>query len=524
MSARIEISRRILLINFFSAGARRIISLTVLFWLFQHLIDRVPDEEYELYPVLLALMMFFQLATPIFASGLRRYITEAYARGDETRVTQLVSTMAPILAVVAACVLGLGLLVARYIDSVLTIAPSQVESAQLMFELLVLSASLQLAAVPFGMGFHVRQKFLAKNLIGLGAEVLKTALLLYLLNAFGTKVQWVIVAMVIANVTELAVDTVVSMRLVPALRYRVGEFRRDLIQPLMAFGLWAVLGRIAFLIRDAADNLILNKLATPTDVTAFHQGSLVDTHIRRTYLQAASTGQPAVTAMHATDQKWRMRRTYFLACRYSLWIMLALAVPLILYRHEFFELYQKNRYEELQAAATVMGLLLARAVFIFPNSILGMVTVATAQMRAMAWRSCLISIANLATTIYLVGGLGMGAIGSALGTFIVTAIGAPTLNWTLGLKLCGAKVLPWLRSSVWPGVLPALVAAPAWYGVGLLCPPDSWVRFAIVGVSGLAVYVGAVFAFAMRPEDRRDVVEVLTGLKAALLKSTRPTP
>ena len=59
--------------------------LTVLVWMHQHLIRHVDPEDYQLYPLLIGLMLLFPLLTSVSIAGLRRYVTEAYARGDEPR-------------------------------------------------------------------------------------------------------------------------------------------------------------------------------------------------------------------------------------------------------------------------------------------------------------------------------------------------------------------------------------------------------------------------------------------------------
>ena len=149
-----------------------------------------------------------------------------------------------------------------------------------------------------------------------------------------------------------------------------------------------------------------------------------------------------------------------------------------------------------------MGLLLARVVIIFPNSILGMVAVAKEEVRAVAWRGALISAVNLVLTVYLVGRRDMGAVGSALATFLVTIAGSPLLYWSLGLRLTGTNWSTWFRKTVAPGLVPLLCALPAWFawhaGVGV----ERWLSAAMGTAVGGFVYVAALFGLAMRREER----------------------
>ena len=97
MSTQVEISKKLVLINSASSLVTRVLNISVLIWLQQYLLKRITPEEYSLLPVIYSVMMFAPLITTILTGGLGRYIVVAYAKHDDNRVTQIVSTMFPIL-------------------------------------------------------------------------------------------------------------------------------------------------------------------------------------------------------------------------------------------------------------------------------------------------------------------------------------------------------------------------------------------------------------------------------------------
>lgn len=525
MTAKVEISKKILIINSASSALRRIIGITVLVWLHQYLLEQLSSEELKIYGLVVPTMMFIPLLVAVCGSGLRRYAINAYAKGDTERIVTMVSTMAPLLLLTSLTALSLGGLFAWNIGSILTLAPVFVDDAQIMFGLLALMAALRVMLVPFGLGFEIRQKYLARNLIGLGAECLRVLLLWYLLTQVSLQVVWVMVAMITANAIELLVITFMSLRLVPALRFRFGYFQRDQIRPLMSFGGWAVLNQIAFMAREVSDPYILNELGDPAgrDVVAYNTGTLVDRQFRRVYLEAYSAAVPVVTAMDATEQHERLRQTYFRMTRYALWILLSLGMPLIIYSRDFFNLYIRNAVALpiYSTIPTVLALVLARHFFVFPNSILGMVAMAKARVRDLAIRSTIIAIVNTALTIYLVGTVGLGAVGAAFGSFAVTLALNPVLFWTLGLDLTRADLGTWLRVSFLRGILPAACALPVWLGLWFVDTPDRWRWLLIKLAIGSVVYFAAMFFLAMDREDRQDLRKA-TAKFQKLLPSRKP--
>jgi len=474
-------------------------------------------EELAIYPVLMGAMLFFPLATTIFMSGLRRYVTAAYALGDEQRVTQLVSTIFRYLLLLATLMLVVGLLMSWKISSILTIDERFAQDAQIMFALLATVACLRVCLAPLSLGFDLRQKFLSRNLIGLGSEVLRLTILLALLS-ISPRVLWMVVATVAANLVEIFLALRVSMRLAPCLRVRFSEVRPEIAGPMFSFGGWAVLGRIGFLIRDASDPLILNELGTPTDVIAFHVGSMPDNQSRRIYLEAFSTLQPALTAMSATGQIERMRRVYYRFCRYAMWMMCFMAGSVLIMREELLRLYLPETSTKYTVAATVAALLLARALVIFPNSLIGMFSVAKAEIKPVALRAIFISCCNLALTFYLVGALELGAVGAALATLIVTFLGAPLLMWPLGLRLTDSKFSDWLGQSLLPGCIPLVFGLPLWIGARRWIEPDTWLELCYALAIGGLGYVLGIWLLAMRAEDRAELKKLRTKLGTRLSK------
>ena len=92
MRSNVEIKKSLLLIGSASAFVRRVLGLTVLFWMWQYLIRRIPAEEFVLYPISMGIVALMPLVQVALASGLGRYLTEAHARGDARRVTEITST------------------------------------------------------------------------------------------------------------------------------------------------------------------------------------------------------------------------------------------------------------------------------------------------------------------------------------------------------------------------------------------------------------------------------------------------
>jgi len=194
MNSRVQLSKRLLLINSASSVVRYVLSVSVLIWLSQYLLRRIGDVEYSLYPLVVGVIVFIPLLSLFLTAGLARFVTEAYAMGDDKKVTSIVSTMTvPLLGLAVVCLVA-GLTFSWHIGHILTIPAGRLWDARIMLGLLVCCTALRLPLTPFVFGLYVEQRFVLQNVIGLAAEVVRIAILFALLFGVSTRVLWVVVA------------------------------------------------------------------------------------------------------------------------------------------------------------------------------------------------------------------------------------------------------------------------------------------------------------------------------------------
>ena len=193
-----------LMVNSASGLVERFANLAVQIWLYQYLIKRISPAEYSLYPVVTALLVFVPPLLAVLTSGLGRDTVEAHARNDDHRVTEITSTIFPVLLAAAIGLALLALVAAKYLGSILKIAAQDLSEARLMVLLLFGSLSLRLIQVPFGVGLYVREKFVLLNGLNIAYTIIRVGLLFGLLLGAGPRVLWVVVASVGSDVSASA--------------------------------------------------------------------------------------------------------------------------------------------------------------------------------------------------------------------------------------------------------------------------------------------------------------------------------
>jgi O-antigen/teichoic acid export membrane protein len=518
MATHVEISKRLVAINSASTVARHLVSITVLVWLQQYLIRRIPAEEYSLLPIVMAVMVFAPLLSTVLTGGISRYVIHAAARGDERGVTQVVSTILPLLIGAAVLVFGVIGTVTWFVGDILNIAPDQLDDARLMLGVTLLSFCIRLCFSPFHLGFHVRQKFLLRNIIELGSELLFITILFSLLFGVGVRVLWIPVARFATKTCEEVVIVIISRRLVPALRFRFSEFRRSLLRELLSFGGWNLLGQVAGMLAHAANPIILNKGASAAELTAYHIGTIPHRSIPGLMDEAIWPLFPALTAMHATGDNKRLATTYLRGGRLALWIVMLICTPLIVFAQDIFLMYLgQEKFSEYSSTFAVTILTLASYPTFYGRILLGYIAGAMDRLPAYTIAMLVRQVCCAALAIYFVFDMQLGAVGCAFAVLIGGAIVDITVIWPIGLNLLSISLGTFLRKTLIPGLIPMTAAVLFGMQLRSLVYPESWLMIGSLMVLVAMVYLLVLTVFCMKPEDRRDLNLLLS--KVPFLKT-----
>jgi O-antigen/teichoic acid export membrane protein len=488
--------------NSASGLAERFVNLFVQLWLYQYLIKRISPEEYSLYPVVTALLVFVPPFLVVVTAGLVRGTVEAHTRKDEQRITEIASTLFPVLLVTSAGLAVLAIVLARYLGSVLNIAAEDLPEARLMVFLLFGSLALRVVLLPFSVGLYVRQKFVATNTLTIVQTLVRVVLLFVLLFGAGTRVLWIVVATVAADVATVLTTTILSVQSLPALRFRPSSIRWELFSGLVSFGFWNMIGSIGAVIRKSSDLLILNHFATPVDVNTFQLASLTDNQIDAALTKMKEPLLPHMVALHTSGGAIALRALYTRGGSYCLWAALFVATPLIAFRQPLWSLYLGPKLAVYADVPVVTVLLLVRYWIEMPVYLIGQAAYAMSRMQMLSILVIASSVSNVATTLYFVHVLHMGAVGSALGTLVSVVVWSLFVTWKYSLSLLGLEFWPWFRAAVLRGVLPSGVAglfALAWnYWIGPETVADLVVAVALV----VTVYLATIVLFCLDESER----------------------
>ncbi|MBU1237938.1 MAG: oligosaccharide flippase family protein [Gammaproteobacteria bacterium] len=496
-----------------SSAISLILNLSVLLWLQQYLLTRISPEEYSLLPLLMALMAFSPLLTVFLTSGLGRYLTVAYARGDNDEVVRICSTMFPILLVAGVLLLVVGWGAAWYVDKIIEIPPHLVPDARLMLALLAIPVAARLPLAIFESGFLIRQKLLLHDLIEVGCLLLRLSILVALVMGVSPRVLWVTVSTVMAELIYLAISTIVSVRLVPEQKIRWGVFHRPLATEIASFGGWTFISQIAETIKQTLDPLILNRFASAADVAVFYVAGIAQRQLKLMLVPITRPFFPVLAAIHADGDTVRLSNVYLRVARYHTWVLLCIGIPAMVLSNEIIHLYLHGKYDQ---AGPVMALLVAVAILGGLNALGPAVAPVVGAQKGFGLREVPVYLFNLALTAILVAYFHQGAYGSAMSTLIAVAIGEVGIVGAYCRRLAHTSTRSWISEVVLPTFLPAVPPLLLCLLARATLALDNWTSILVTSGLSAMLYLGLVSAFFLREQDRLDIGRIAERLPQPL--------
>ena len=477
-------------VNVISNVGTKIIQITVLVWVNQYLLKRIDTNEYALFPLITSLIFFVQFVRIMATGGIARYLVVADSRDDDEEVTRITSSMLPVLLGVAVVIgIGGGWAVAN-IDHLLEIDSRYLWDARLMLTLILVSMAVNIVATPFASGLYVRQKFTIINLIQLGCELGRNAILILLILGVGPRVIWLVVGTFVGDIGNVLLRVVATRRLIPAIRLDASKFSWATCKELLQFGAWTSTRGISRFLSRTSPVLLLNKFGSPLDLTVFHLGQLPDTQLQKIISAAMVPVDPAITRMHAQSGEDSMKSIYYRGNRYSMWLALLLPAPLIVLAGPIIELYVGTGYA---TAAAIMVLFLVRYPVLFASSMFYRVAQATARVQTFYTGQIAVQLASVAS-MFLAARDGIGVVGMTTAMCVTEIVLTMLLIWVLGLRFVNGTWTRFLWTVLLPGGAPFVASLLACYGVSKLTEIDSWTTVALTGAFASLVYILVVLA------------------------------
>ena len=400
--------------NAVMAVAARVSTLVVGLILTPLILSNLKEQLYGLIIVIGSLYDYLSLLRGGVGAAMQRYVTLNHHAGDHERARQYYASGFWLTAILRSVVLLAGLALAWPITAFLQLAPAVRPEAAVGVGLQMLAAIITDLGIVFAVPIYVTGRLATVSSVQLTQGWVRLLIVLAAFTLFGPHLPVYGAALVVIELVGMLTVAVLAQRrgtvgpVFPAFQLGGPGIRRDLFR----YGGFALLSQIAILLYVAADNLFIGRLYGPAAITHYSLGARWTPIVLGLIFALTSGLTPFFTMLEAQGQAARSRG----ALLRTVAVMTSVSVPLCftpcICGDLFLLRWVGPGYPDSPMYLIAM---LAPAVVEGALSPVFMALTARGRIGWVAAADISVAVCNVAVSLVLALGFGLGILGFALG-------------------------------------------------------------------------------------------------------------
>ena len=288
-------------------------------------------EDYGIYTAIGGIIAFLSMVTGPIDAAISRFLTFELGRGDKDRLRRYFSmglTTMIIFAVLSVAILEtVGI---WFLNNKMVIDGSRVEAANWVLHLSIAAFVVNLISAPYRAAIIAHEKMALFAYMGILDAVLKLAVAFILLASPIDKLILYAVLLLAVSVLVRFIYTIICNRIFEECRTVKIGLDRELFKGLFSFAGWNVFGAMASFCRGQGVNILFNLFGGPVINAAYGIANQVNSAVTSFVNNFTTALNPSIIKSYAASEKQYMMSLIYQGARFSYFLVLLLAMPLIL--------------------------------------------------------------------------------------------------------------------------------------------------------------------------------------------------
>lgn len=463
-------------------------------------------SDFGLYGLVGALVVMIGFLNGVMGLSASRHYAYAIGRSDSLplakdgveEVRKWFNTAISVHTILPAILIAIGYPVGVYcIRSVLAIPPDRIQACILVFRFSLITAFISMLSVPFTAMFTAKQLITELAFFGVVSSALNFAVAFWLTQAGGDRLVLYAILMFLVHAGIPVLQSLRAGIIFKECRIRPGYLLNAArIRELVSFAGWQLFGCFGWLLRGQGIAVLVNLFFGATVNASLSIANQVSSQAAS--LSAAMTGafMPAITTAEGGGQRPRMLALSLKSCKWSAFLVLLFAMPLLLEIETVLRLWLRNPPPHAAELCSFMIIVL-----LADRVTDGYTTALLAQGRIAAYQVTLGSGLMLSLPLaWLFFKLGCGPVSVGYAWLLTTAF------CSLGRLYFGKRQLQmapgeWARTVLLPLLL---IVACAWLaGMAVIHGmPPGFRRVLVTSIVTMAVSLGVGWRVVVNAQER----------------------
>ncbi len=310
---------------------RMLFSMLVSLYTSRVVLSTLGVEDYGIYNVVGGFVAMFSLVSNSLSTSVSRFLTFELGRGDTDKLKRVFSTSLLIHLALVALVLVLAETIGVwFLNTQMNIPAERLHAANWVFQASILSFMLGLFSVPYNASIVSHERMSAFAYIGILDVVMRLCIVLFIANS-----PWQFDRLIVYAMLLVAVSMSLQCIYLFYCRRNFEEcrlhfhFDKECWKDMSAFAGWNFIGCTAGLLKDNGVNILLNLFIGPVVNAARGIATSVNVAVVGFANNFMTALNPQITKSYASGDRAYMMSLVERGSRFSYYILLMLALPLL---------------------------------------------------------------------------------------------------------------------------------------------------------------------------------------------------
>lgn len=321
---------------------RMLVMMVITLYTSRVVLNALGVEDYGIYNLVGGVVSIFSAVSSTLNVAINRFITYELGTGDIEKLKKVFSTSISIQLIVIAIFLLLAeTLGLWYLNHKMVIAPERMIAANWCFQFSILTFSIGLVSVPYNSAIIAHERMSAFAYITIIESIGKLMIAWGIMVSSYDKLIVYSLFMALFAILIRAIYAYYCKHHFEECTYRF-VYEPDLMKQMFSFVGWAFIGVSSWALQTYGSVIIINLFFGPLVNAAYAIATQVQNAISSFSNNFMMALNPQITKAYAADNKEYMIKLMFQGARFSAYIMLFLAMPVLLNTHYVLMIWLKQ--------------------------------------------------------------------------------------------------------------------------------------------------------------------------------------
>jgi O-antigen/teichoic acid export membrane protein len=299
-------------------------------------------DDFGLNAVVTSAITIFYFLNYSMAGATSRFLTFELGKGDVEKLKKTFSAALTIHIIIALIILVLGETIGLwYLENKMVIPEGRMTAARWVYQLSLISAMFSLTQVPYNASIISHEKMNAYAYIEIFQTCLKLGIVFLLVwGNFDKLILYAILTLCVTLVITFCYR-IYCIKHFEECKYKY-HWDKSIINPMLSFSGWDLLGNFGNTAKYNGINLILNLFFTATINAAYAIGHQVSSVVNRFAYSFLTAAQPQIIKYYAEGEIRKMQDLVNQTSKFSFLLLFMLCFPLMLEIDFTLNLWLKN--------------------------------------------------------------------------------------------------------------------------------------------------------------------------------------